>query len=41
LTPEEVAWVNKYNKECFDKISPALKGDALAYAWIERETKAI
>ncbi|KAL2914421.1 hypothetical protein HK105_205988 [Polyrhizophydium stewartii] len=41
LTEEERAWVNAYNRECFEKVSPLLSKDEPAYKWLERETAAI
>jgi Xaa-Pro aminopeptidase len=41
LLPEEVAWINEYHKEVFEKVSPLLEKGSRAYNWLERETKAI
>jgi Xaa-Pro aminopeptidase len=41
LTPEEREWVNHYNKECYEKVSPLLPQDSLALQWLIKETVAI
>ncbi|KAJ3150312.1 hypothetical protein HK101_001967 [Irineochytrium annulatum] len=41
LLPEERDWLNRYNKECFEKVSPLLEKGSRAYLWLEKETKAI
>ena len=39
LLPFELEWLNNYNKECYDKLSPYLEGSDLEY--LEQQTKAI
>jgi len=39
MTPKEIEWVNNYNKECWEKISPLLQHDQLALDWLKRETQ--
>jgi len=39
MEPSEIEWVNNYNKECWDKISPLLQNDQLALDWLKRETE--
>ncbi|KAJ3079226.1 hypothetical protein HK102_003939 [Quaeritorhiza haematococci] len=41
LTPEERDWINNYHRECWTKVSPLLEDDSRAYAWLQRETRAI
>ncbi|KAI8847907.1 peptidase M24, structural domain-containing protein [Chytridium lagenaria] len=41
LLPEEKAWLNDYNAECFKKVSPFLAKDSAAYKWIVKETQPI
>src|SRR6185436_12333616 len=41
LEPSEVEWVNKYNKECLDKVGPLLKEGSKALQWLQRETAEI
>ncbi|KAI8374722.1 peptidase M24, structural domain-containing protein [Radiomyces spectabilis] len=41
LSPEERKWVNDYHDECWANLSPLLKDDALATAWLKKETLAI
>jgi len=39
MTQKEIDWVNKYNKECWDNISPLIQNDQLALDWLKRETQ--
>lgn len=39
LTDFELNWLNNYNKECYEKLSPYLEGSDLEY--LEEQTKAI
>lgn len=39
LTNEELKWINEYNKECFEKLSPYLTGNDLKY--LEEQCKEI
>jgi len=41
LDPIEHKWINDYNAECFQKVSPFLKPDSLGHRWLERETAAL
>ncbi len=41
LSAQEIDWVNAYNKECFDKVSPLLEHGGRAFKWLERETRLI
>ncbi|RGB34801.1 Creatinase/aminopeptidase [Rhizophagus diaphanus] len=41
LDPIEHKWINDYNAECFQKVSPFLKPDSLGFRWLERETAAL
>ncbi|KAH6579732.1 hypothetical protein BASA61_010075 [Batrachochytrium salamandrivorans] len=40
ISAEERKWINAYNKECFEKVSPLLSKDEPGYKWLERETLA-
>ena len=37
LTTSERAWVDTYHSEVFEKVSPLLKNDPRALAWLKRE----
>ena len=37
LTASERAWIDAYHAEILEKVSPYLKGDARALAWLQRE----
>lgn len=39
LTAEEKEWLNRSNKEIFNKTEGFFKDDALTRAWLERETR--
>jgi Xaa-Pro aminopeptidase len=39
MTQKEIDWVNQYNKECWEKISPLIQDDQLALDWLKRETQ--
>ena len=41
LTGEEIDWLNRYHKKCFEAVSPLLAGagDRLALEWLSRETR--
>jgi Xaa-Pro aminopeptidase len=39
MDQSEIDWVNNYNKECWEKISPLLQDDQLALDWLKRETQ--
>ncbi|KAI9361248.1 peptidase M24, structural domain-containing protein [Zopfochytrium polystomum] len=41
LTPEELKWINDYNQECFEKVSPLLEPGSLAYKWLEKESQPL
>jgi Xaa-Pro aminopeptidase len=41
LDPTETDWVNKYHKEVWEKISPRLEKEGLAWKWLKRECEAI
>jgi Xaa-Pro aminopeptidase len=41
MSPVEIAWVNSFNKECYDKLAPLLSDDQPALEWLKKETKAI
>ena len=41
LLPEEKDWLNRYNEECFAKVSPLLEKDSVAYKWLVKETRPI
>lgn len=41
LNPIEHKWINDYNAECFQKVSPFLKPDSPGFRWLERETAAL
>jgi Xaa-Pro aminopeptidase len=41
LDDKEVAWVNAYHEEVWNKVSPRLDKGGLAWKWLERECKAI
>lgn len=41
LSPSEIKWVNDYHEECWVKLSPLVAHDALAVAWLKKETVAI
>ena len=41
LDDKEVAWVNAYHEEVWNKVSPRLEKGGLAWKWLERECKAI
>jgi Xaa-Pro aminopeptidase len=41
LTVDEREWLNAYNAECYQKVSPLLEHGSLALKWLEKETKAI
>ena len=41
LNAEELHWINKYNQDCFDIVSPQLQKDEDAYLWLQRETRPI
>jgi len=41
LEPSELEWVNKYNKECLEKVGPLLKEGSKALQWLQRETAEI
>ncbi|KAI9226260.1 MAG: peptidase M24, structural domain-containing protein [Piptocephalis tieghemiana] len=38
LSPEEKAWVEHYNAECFRRVSPLLPKDSPGYAYLQSET---
>ena len=37
LSPAERAWVDAYHAEVLQKVSPLIKNDPRAVAWLERE----
>ncbi|EME30134.1 X-Pro dipeptidase [Galdieria sulphuraria] len=37
LTDEELAWINRYHEECWNKVSPHLK-DEKAFKWLQEKT---
>lgn len=37
LTPEELSWLNAYNRECYEKVSPLLEEGSLGARWLEKE----
>ena len=37
LSAAEKSWLDSYHAEVFEKVSPLLKNDARALAWLERE----
>lgn len=41
LTPAELAWLNAYHAEIYDKTRDYFADDALTMAWLERETAPI
>lgn len=43
MSPAEVAWLDAYHTEVWDKVSPGLRaiGDARAEKWLERECKPV
>lgn len=41
LTKTEIDWLNAYHKECWTKVSPLLKQNALAYQWLEKAVTPI
>ena len=43
LAPAERQWLNDYNAEVLEKVTPILKafGDDKAVAWLEKECKAV
>ena len=41
LDQEELQWINSYNQECFDKVSPLLDREEMAYKWLFQETRPI
>ena len=43
FTPAEKKWLNEYNAEVLEKVTPVLRtfGDDRALAWLERECKAV
>lgn len=38
LSEKERLWVDKYHKECYEKLAPMLQDDEVTLAWLERET---
>ena len=38
MSPAEIAWVNNYHQECFDKVSPLLVGQDKALKWLQAAT---
>lgn len=38
LTPTEIAWLNAYHAEVFEKTKGFFEKDPLTMAWLERET---
>ncbi|KAK7683444.1 hypothetical protein QCA50_013276 [Cerrena zonata] len=41
LSAAETSWLNSYHAEVFKKVSPLLKNDARALAWLERECSSL
>ncbi|KAI8889077.1 hypothetical protein K501DRAFT_329437 [Backusella circina FSU 941] len=41
LSPKEKQWINSYHDECRNKLGPLVASDAVAVAWLERETTHI
>jgi Xaa-Pro aminopeptidase len=41
LDQKEKDWVNAYHEEVWNKISPRLAKDELAWKWLQRECAAI
>ncbi|KAJ3328237.1 hypothetical protein HDU76_010333 [Blyttiomyces sp. JEL0837] len=41
LTPEEKAWINAYNAECYEKVSPLLEKGSQGLNWLVKETRPI
>ncbi len=39
MRADETAWLNDYHKTVFERLSPLVDGEALA--WLERRTTAI
>ncbi len=39
MRPDEIAWLNDYHRTVYDRLSPLVQGEALA--WLERRTAAI
>ncbi|MEW5306595.1 MAG: hypothetical protein WDW36_009049 [Sanguina aurantia] len=39
MTPQEVAWVDGYHAEVWEKVSPRMEGQAELLAWLERFTQ--
>lgn len=41
MNRRQIDWLNAYNKEVEEKVSPLLKNDERALAWLRKECKAI
>ncbi|CAI2192755.1 17425_t:CDS:2, partial [Funneliformis geosporum] len=41
LNPIELKWINDYNAECLQKVSPFLKQNSPGIRWLEREAAAL
>ena len=41
LDPTEYKWINDYNAECLQKVSPFLKPNSLGLRWLEKEAAAL
>lgn len=41
MTPRQIKWLNDYNAEALEKLTPLLKGDERALRYLEKECKAI
>ncbi len=39
LSPDETHWINQYHQDVFEKLSPLMEGDSLA--WLERSTASL
>lgn len=37
LTADEKKWLDTYHAEVFEKVSPLVKNDSRAFAWLMRE----
>lgn len=41
LTAREREWLNEYNKEVYEKVSPLLKNDSFALEWLQTECQPL
>ncbi|KAI8809490.1 peptidase M24, structural domain-containing protein [Cladochytrium replicatum] len=41
MTDAEVAWVNRYHAECWEKVSKLLTPSSPGYIWLQRETQPL